>query len=537
MKISFDNIGQIGIVYDAPDYELPYNAWSAGRNVRFDNNKAIKFQGHAAVYDPPSIAPYHLTPVSTASTYYWVYAGLTKVYTTDGTAHYNITRQTAAVDVDYSADADISWNGGILNGIPVFNNGVDDPQVWTPVGVSQRLTPLDWVNGASTWNSLGYSAKVIRPFKNFLVALDFNNGSTRYPRQVRWSDAATAGNLPITWDDSDATALAGFTTDLEETQGFVVDCLPQRDINVIYKEDSTWGMQLIGGNDVFRFYKMFTETGILSRRCVKEFEGRHVMLTPGPDLIMHDGQNITSLLDRKWQRWLANAIDPTNYQRSYVTPNYARNEMWACFPSVDSTFPDKAIVWNWKDNSIGVRDLPNAAHVAYGIVDSGVALTWDTWTGTWDTLTGVWDERYYNPTSQDLLIADPVATKLYQGDDTNQFNAVNMTSYIERTGLAIAGQRRDGSPIVDLASVKYCNAIYPKINATSGTVVNVYIGSQMEIGDTVSWSAALPFTVGADYKIDTRKSGRLLAIKFETASDVAWELTSYELDIEIAGAR
>jgi len=537
MKITFDNLGQTGINRDVPDYELPYNVFSSCQNVRFDDNKVIKFKGHAEVYATPSIAPYHLYPVPTASTYYWVYAGLNKVYATEGTSHYNLTRQTAGADVNYSADADIGWNGGILNGIPVFNNGVDDPQVWTPIGTSQRLTPLDWVTGTSTWSSLGYSAKVIRPFKNFLVALDFYNGTTRYPRQVRWSDAAVAGSLPSSWDDTDATKLAGFTTDLEETPGFAIDCLPQRDINVIYKEDSTWGMQLIGGNDVFRFFKMFSETGILSRRCVKEFEGRHVVLTPGPDVIVHDGQNITSILTRRWRKWLSNNIDPTNYQRSYIAPNYARKEMWICFPTTDSTFPDKAIVWNWRDNTIGERDLPLASHIAFGIVDPSENSTWDSDSGTWDSDTTVWDQRYYNPTSQDLLIADPTNTKLYLADNTDQFDGVNMTSYVERTGLGIVGQKRNGEAIVDLNSIKSINGIIPKFNATNGTQIEVSIGTQMEIGDTVDWGTPQTFTVGTDYKLDFRRSGRLMGTRFKTITDSAWELTSYDLDVEVQGER
>lgn len=536
MLISFDNLGSIGVVRDTPDYELPYNAWSAVQNIRFDDGKAIKFQGHEEVYATPSVAPYHAMPVPTATDYYWVYSGLAKVYATDGTTHSNITRQTASVDVDYSASADINWNGGVLNGLPVLNNGVDAPQVWDPVSASQRLVSIDW-DASNTWTANGYSAKVVRPFKNFLVALDFDNGTTRFPRQVRWSDAATAGNLPSTWDDTDATALAGFTTDLEETAGFVIDCLPQRDANIIYKEDSTWRMQLVGGNDVFSFQKMFSESGILSRRCVKEYQGKHVVFTPGPDLIMHDGQNITSLLDNKWRKWLAANIDPTNYERSFLVANYAQKEMWACFPSTDSTLPDKALVWNWHENTLGERELPLASHIAYGVVDPAENSTWDSDSATWDSDATTWDARGYNPANQDILMADPTNTKLYLADSTKQFDGVSMTSFAERTGLAVIGKKRDGSPIVDLDTIKYVNGVYPKIKATAGTVVNVYIGSQDQIGDSVDWSGPHAYTVGTDYKVDVRKSGRLLAVRFETTGDDDWELSSYELDIEVAGAR
>jgi hypothetical protein len=170
-------------------------------------------------------------------------------------------------------------------------------------------------------------------------------------------------------------------------------------------------------------------------------------------------------------------------------------------------------------------------------VDPSENTTWDSDSGTWDSDTSVWDERYYNPTSQDLLIADPVGTKLYLADNTNQENGVNMTSYIERTGLGIAGQKKTGEPAIDLELIKHISGIYPKIDATNGTIVEVSVGIQQQIGDSVDWGTASNFTVGTDYKVDVRRSGRLIGVRFRTASDVSWRLTSYELDVDIAGAR
>lgn len=515
-----------GIVKDDRPYELPPNVFSAGHNVRFKDGNIEKFGGHAQVLGTPSVAPYFALPVTTQTASYWLYAGLAKVYATDGSTHYNLTRQTGAVDVDYSATADLGWNGGILNSIQILNNGVDEPQMWNPISTAQRLQAL------SNWPA-STTARVIRPFKYWLIALDVTKSGTRYQHLVKWSSAAEPGLVPATWDQADTTKDAG-ETPLASTAGFLVDCQPLGDVNFIYKEDSIHGMQWIGGNDVFRFWQTPIPYGMLTRRCAKEFNGKHLVLAHG-DLIVHDGINHESIIDGRWKKWLFNTIDHTNYARSFITPNIPKSEMWICFPSSGSAACNMALVWNYKDNSFGMRELPGAAHIGYGVIDPSENQTWDADSEVWDVDMQAWDYRNYNPTQNSLLIASPTNTKLYQADNTEQFDGVSMLSYVERQGLALAGMDRQGNITVDLESIKFVRAIWPHISATNGTQVDVYVGSQMRIGDPVSWSGPFTFTVGTDYKIDCRVTGRLIAVKFQANCDCAWTLDGFDVDVDLRG--
>ncbi|KKN74539.1 hypothetical protein LCGC14_0389560 [marine sediment metagenome] len=92
VKIPFDDVGTVGINKDLDDHALPLSAWTAGRNIRFNDNKAEKFLGHELVFNPPAIPPYWAMPVLTADNVFWIYAGLTKVYAFQGGTHSNITR-------------------------------------------------------------------------------------------------------------------------------------------------------------------------------------------------------------------------------------------------------------------------------------------------------------------------------------------------------------------------------------------------------------------------------------------------------------
>lgn len=515
--VKFNNIASIGIVNDADPFELPPNAWSNGSNVRFYDNKIVKFAGHSSVYGTPTVTPYWAIPVQSSSTYYWVYPGASKVYVTDGTTHTNITRQTAGNDVNYSATYDKGWNGGAISGLLVLNNGVDDPQMWSTTSPSTKLSSLTWDAG-NTWSAKGHTCAVMRPFKNYLVALDVTKGATRYPHMVKWSAATVSGAVPASWDETDATNDAD-EQDLSETGGDLIDCLSMRDINVIYKEDSTWIMQYTGDNRIFAFYEVFKTVGALTRRCIKEFDGRHIVLTSG-DLVIHDGNNPQSIINAKMRNWLFNNIDSTYYRRTFITPNYSKNEMWVCFPQSGSTLPDMALVWNYRENTLGVRQIPSAPHIAYGIVDPSENVAWSADSNAWSSDSTSWDQRAYNPTILKLLLCS--GTNFFLGDNTDQFNGSSMTAYVERQGLDLG----------DSSRIKLVKRLRPKIEATGA--VTIKVGQQASKNGSVTWTN-YSFDPSTDEYVDVIVAGRYIAFRFESSSNISWSLSSYEVEFEFQG--
>ena len=177
----------------------------------------------------------------------------------------------------------------MLNGIAFLNNPNDVPQAWTP-SASNNFDAL------SNWDA-NHTCRALRPYKNFLIALDVTKTATRYPHLVMWSDAADPGLVPGSWVPS-ATNRAG-EYPLSETDDFVVDGLSLRDTFVVYKQESCWGMQLIGGDNVFRFYRMFDNVGVLGAHCAIEFKrGQHAVFAPD-DIVIHDGVTARSIVDNR----------------------------------------------------------------------------------------------------------------------------------------------------------------------------------------------------------------------------------------------
>lgn len=521
-RVAINEVGTVGIIADRQAHELPLNAWSGGQNIRMRDQYVEKSLGYTVAFGTPTVAPYYLLAAANATTRFWTYAGLNKIYCWDGAAHTDISR---TVGGNYSATALRNWTGSVLGGIPVLNNGVDVPQFWSPVNTVGNFENL------TAWNA-GWSCAAMRAYKRFLIAMDVTKAGTRYPQMIKWSHPADPGFVPGSWDETDPTKDAG-EYEIKDTQGEVFDCCTLRDANILYKADAVHAMQFIGGVDIFRFQKLFDSFGVFTRRSSVEYTaGKHAVFAVG-DLIMHDGQNWQSIASKRLRRWLFNQIDPTNYSTCFVVSNPARFEVWFCFPQTGNSFPNKAVVWNWQDNAMSVIDLPGVAHIAAGLVDtSGVTDTWDGAVGTWDSDSSTWGELGANPSSYRLLEAYPSAPLLLRGDDTEQNNGVSFTSYIERLSLPIP--LTNGGP-PDMESIKFVRDIWPRIEGTDGGVVRVYIGSQMAVDGAITYKGPYNYTIGMTQHIPVRVSGRLISIKFESIDATAWRLHGYELDVVRGG--
>lgn len=507
------NVGQYGVNKDLSSAELPINAWTDSSNIRFLDGYANQFYGHGAVYGTPSVTPYHVMPVSLLGVRYWLYASDKKIYAVNSAAHTNITRQTATVDVDYAATKN-SWTSTVLGGIPILNNGVDIPQFWN-LGLATKCAAL------TNWPAT-YTCAVIRSYKNSLIALNITKAGVNYPFMVKWSHPADPGTVPSTWDIADATKDAG-ETDLAEGYDLIIDGLALRDSFIIYKQQSVWRMDYVGGQFVYRFQKVLGTSGALNRNCIAEIDGQHFVLTAS-DVIIHDGNQATSVLDKQSRRYLFHNIDATYSTLAFVFKNPFLNEVFICYPESGSTSCNKAMVWNWVDKTISFRTLPNINHAQAGAFESGLAQTWDSDSAPWSSDNSTWNAPEFTPDIARVIMAsdDP---KLYLLDSSASFNGVAPVSYLERIGLSFDAPD----------SIKTIVGLRPRITGSLGETVMVQIGFSNEPYEQPTYQPAVAFTIGTTISIDTFASGRYMAIRFSSGTAYNWRLDSYDIDVRIAG--
>lgn len=504
-----DNCG-VGLNSDLTPEELGNGVWTNVENMRFSNGYAERYRGTAQIFDAPSVTPYYIAPYATTSTRYWVHAGLAAVYADDGSTRTDITGTAPTGAIDNR------WTGGSLNGVFVLNNGVDNPMYWNGDTATNLATLTGWTG---TWK-----AQVLRPFKNYLIALDISKGAVHYPHMVKWSDIAAPGAIPTSWDETNPALDAG-EQDLAETSDLMVDCLPLGDVNVIYKERSMYAMTYVGAPYIFRFQRLPGETGMLSRGCGVNTPLGHVVLTAG-DVVLNTGSGVESIANGAVRNYIFRNIDSTNYKRAFVTANPQRNEVWICFPYGSSETCNKACVWNWRDKSWGLRNLSNVTYGAFGQFNySSSTSSWSSDSDPWSADFTTWAENEYSPAEARLLLCR--STPLITLEDTGTSDlGTQISSQLERTGISM------GDPY----SVKTLSAIYPRIEGNAGEVISIQFGASMYPDSEPEWQTAQSFTIGSSVKVDSFATGRFLAVRFAHADYGVWRMKSFDVDYINSGA-
>ena len=372
----------------------------------------------------------------------------------------------------------------------------------------------------------------MRGFRSFLVALNIKQAGVNFPRVVKWSTEAATQATPLSWNETTSTVDAG-EYELADTKGDIMDGMQLRDAFMIYKEDAAYSMTYVGTPFIFSFRQLSPTVGAIATNCIAEFDGGHAIFGKG-NFYVNDGQRLKPILPQRLRDYVFTSIDGAQIDKCFVAADYGRTEILFCFtadgaPSVE---PNKAVVWNYITNTFTIKDIPDVAHMGYGNVgDPVLPSTWVSATTTWATITGPWTMSY---ALQDkvLLFADPVNTKLYRDRSGNKKDTALMTSYVERTGLSLNAQ---GQP--DFTGVKRISAIYPKMSINGSNSMTVSLGTSMSTEGGYDWKSAVLFNPDTQSKVSIRGTGKFYAVKFESSTDMDWELDGYALEIDNAGNR
>lgn len=521
------NLGVAGVVRDQPAHTLPPEVWSNGQNVRFAKRGVHNSPGDQNVFDPPTVVPHFLLPVPTDTVTYWLYASLAKVYMYEGGVHSNITRQTASVDVDYTATAGQQWNGTLLAATPVLNNGIDVPQYWADYLATTKLAALP------NWPS-ALRAKVMRSFGRYLLAINLTDSGVTYPHALQWSSPADPGSVPTSWDFTDPAEDAGRIELTDAAGGALREALMLGNVMALYKANSTHILRYVGGEDIFAPELILTNSGILSARCVAAMkQGTAHFVVTESDVISHVGQKTAeSLIDDKNREWLFANLDTINYGKSFAFEYPQRSEVWFCFPLSGADVVTTAAIYNYRLGAWSFRDFPYA-YADSGLVSADVPEQWGGGSGPWDLDMSIWSEVG----NRAILAANAASTKLVRLETGNQINGQDYASMVERVGLAVIGRDRQGQPKVDYRVEKQVQRIVPKLRGSG--VVQVEVGSQSDFNAAVEWSTPQAFNIGTDRYLDLDPPvvGKLIAVRFSTLSGQSnqWQLEGYDLEMALLG--
>ena len=225
-------------------------------------------------------------------------------------------------------------------------------------------------------------------------------------------------------------------------------------------------------------------------------------------------------------------IDSTNYANTFVTHNIRKGEIWVSYPSVGSTFCNKALIWNYKVNSFSFRDLPGILGIGLGVVsptsDGSTSILWSGQSQSWIaySTTESWGERAYNPTETSMLMAGTNDTRLYRADQGFDFAGSDFTMMLERKGLVLDGNTN---------TVKQVRKISPKFKGTGSA--EIFVGSSMSPNGTYEYKTQQSINPNTQNKVDARSTGKYIAIKFQNTTGTTFELNGYDIEYEVIGER
>lgn len=524
-RLRIKDVGKIGVIRDRQPIELPPNAWSDGKNMMFRNGFAESRRGQARAFQQIKGSADFIMAFAKGQLDF-IYAGNTKIH---GFAHddfsvnaiVDLTR-SAGAGGDYSIGAvpgRMRWTGTVLGNIPILTNNADPPQFLSA--------------GASQFDNLrnlpaNFTCRTMIAFKNYLIAMDINEGSGQIPNLVRWSTLADVNTLPSSWDYTDPTLDAGRAMVGEESDPILTARI-LKDVLYIYRAHSVWRCDFIGGNFVFRFQPVFELGGTASRYGVSGNENFHFVFTRDMDLIAHDGVSAQSLLDDRNKEYIRSTMDKNNIPGVLVYYDPNRDEVILGYPQTDFAGAQIALVYNVSAQTYAYRDMHSVSHMAYGTLQLTEAPIEHWWSETADT----------GPTNEDRNLmagGDMIYLDDYVYSDDLNTGTTMIASHLVREDFPFHLFGVDDNRIIEI------KAIYPHIQAvgTEPQTINVYVIAKDSLDQKVSDSGVLrgPFTfrVGTDYKVDMRVTCRYPGFIFEAGgAGFQWRMSGYDIEFDVAG--
>jgi hypothetical protein len=432
------------------------------------------------------------TPITVINTTVFRYTVTSIAANATTVGEYVVVTSIATSEITESYDEKMS--GGNLNGVSIINSSTNGMFYWAG-DTSIKLRRF----GVKT-----YISDVARPFKNYIVQLARTVNGTKKIFNVAWSASAEPGAVPTSFTAS-ATNDAG-EVDLAETPGRVVDCLALGGVNIVYKEDSYYAMQYVGGNDVFSFQKLSSNAGLRARSWVADTPVGHVFVTPDLDVRIHSGGESRSIANARvkaFMRTIADYQTVSEFNYGFVSVNRDKSEVCIFIRTlISGAGPglSRVLAWNWVDDTWSLYDTTTGDKYAYAAVS------------------GIW-----RATGRDALVVGRLA--------------VIGSSHVSESLQATL--TRVGMHFGDRDTFKSIQRSRWNIDGTAGEQHGVQHGSSKTADGSVSYTNSVSYILGTtDYCNARGTAGRFGAISFTTAtSSNPLALRSVDLDVTAGGKR
>ncbi|RKZ08041.1 hypothetical protein DRQ25_10040 [Candidatus Fermentibacteria bacterium] len=528
--LSLKLMGNSGVNSDVAPFELPPEFLSSGVNFKALNGSLSPAGGSRKTRDTPGGSAYGFVKhISAKGSDFWVIASRYAVWMTEGGTAPWVDISSRVYGVPDGGQYD--WVGSQLGQILVMNNPSLHPEYLLPSGDKLEVLPF---SPTETWQDRNLSCRTMRVHKNFLMAMNLT-GTEDEPNGFRFSHPAAENGIPYTWDTTDRSSIA-VKGQLGSDGGQIVDGLTLRDTFVMYSQNSIDNFSFNPSSEFYWSRKELSSTvGLLAQRCLTEVKGTHFLIVDG-DIVTNNGSAIASIMyKRLLKRFNARTNEYTAFN-SYVARNDIDKEVWFCVPEDDSVTASTAYVYNWKDDSWAIRDLPeNTAHIGYGRnpgeESTSAAITWESLKAavgesinSWASFKGVpWGRRIVG-SRDDRLVGVDTSGNLSDVDPLGPIDGDTFNMSLERLDF----------PLLDHVGTVAITRVFP--TATGGPFI-MQLGIQNFAGGPVTWGGEHTFDPGTDRYFDIRMTGELLCYRIKSINDIRFSFSGARIQILPAGLR
>lgn len=532
------DLGAIGVITDAEPFNLPFNAFTRAKNVRFVN-KSVE---HAPIFR-------EVSNLGTIEKPAFVY-GLssqggydTALVVTDS---FKVLEIANSVPTEVYTDPSLPPNTQPYTATTLANVAYVNRSDVTPI----YRGPTDTVFSDLPNFAPNTTCRSLRSFGDFMVALNTIEGGVEYPTRIRFSDPVLANQVPSTWDASDLTNSAGFN-DLVQMSTPIVDGLSLGINFFIYSSDQVWQMEFVGGAFIFNFRKTFDSSGCINTNCVVELDNKHYVFD-NDDIYMHDGITKQSICENRVRNYIFSGIDRSHLDKCYVQDNPALEEIYFCYHSgddlavhTDATHCNRAAVYNYRSDTWSFMDMPNTVSGSAANINS--VESYASVTQTYDNVGGT----YHQQESQYQLFS-LVASRAYSSADgaisSNRILGIDLADkgYLTKPSVAEfqfdAVVERVGIDLdeaqIPLSGYKIINRIYPQVSTVNADpFIQFQFGAAKYATEVPIYDQKINFNMADDYKVDSRMSGRYLSYKVSLTTPKDFSLSGFDIDLQIVGKR
>jgi len=493
-----------GVMYDTPTHRVPPDFWTRGQNFHTRKGFAERVAGSRAAYGTLPVSVLHALNVRYSSNA-WLVWGANEVHAeiTSNTHDLSNTLSLSSVSDPHEISSTI------LNGIPVFTNGLDDPHYWD-LNTANDFAPLTGWPASTT-------CKAIVAFKFHLFALDMTESGTNFEGKMRWSDAASPGAIPSTW-----TAAAGNQAGdaiIDDIQGPILNAFPLRGQLMVCKRSSMYAVDYIGGNEVFSISPpLFSDMGLLTRHGGCTIPGGLFMVTGG-DVVITDGTARRSVANGRVRDALFDSLSTDNYENLFCVYHRRKHEVWICYPETGNDNCSRALVYDLQNDSFGEVDLAQVTCGAVGLVnDESPSNIYDDQSYTFDSSSRKIDATNFSLANEDLVLG--YGTTLEQQDTSDSVSAdASVGKYDMDLG--------------DPTRIKSVKRVHFQFAPGYGTVY-VRVGTRMSPQDPISWGNEVTLTEPEE-SVAVMAVGKYISVEVRSDGSDIWQLTGFDVEHDLQG--